>query len=374
VISRATIIAVRRLAAAVACIAGCGRLGFGMDGSRDGSLSTDAMIGTSTPIDADPSKPNVMFVTSTSIPALSDLATSDAHCAERAAAAGLGGTFVAWLSTSTISASSRLGSARGWVRRDGQPFADEVSELTAGQIFFPPSVDEFGNPSEANARTGTTGAGTYSSTCNNWTNPDLLVGTGLSTSGTEAWTYRNAISCASSAPIYCFQVDGSTASIVITATAGRRAFLSSPWTPGGGLTDADTLCRSDAMAAGLPGMYRALLGTSAASAASRFDDTAATWVRLDGIPLATTAAQFFDGNLIAAPALTTTGQYMAAGVWTGDWPRNVTSTQYTCLDWLSAAATDTGIIGYSADTYLGVFAQGAPPSCSTSYRVYCLER
>src|SRR5690606_4557544 len=82
---------------------------------------------------------NLVFVTSTTHePAsLGGLAGGDAICAARAEAAGLPGTYVAWLSTATVDARDRLGSARGWRRVDGEPFADTVEDLASGKIFYP---------------------------------------------------------------------------------------------------------------------------------------------------------------------------------------------------------------------------------------------
>jgi hypothetical protein len=67
--------------------------------------------------------PNIMFTTSTlqSAASLQGLAGADALCMKLAANANpkLSGKYVAWLSTRDVSASSRLGSASGWVRTDG---------------------------------------------------------------------------------------------------------------------------------------------------------------------------------------------------------------------------------------------------------------
>ena len=72
-----------------------------------------------------------------------------------AQAAGLSGTFVALLSTSTVDAKSRLGTARGWVRTDGKPFADRQEDLfrsnCGSALYYPPRLDEFGNILPPNA-------------------------------------------------------------------------------------------------------------------------------------------------------------------------------------------------------------------------------
>ena len=74
--------------------------------------------------------PNLVFVTSTTYRGdLGGLQAADARCRERARAANLRGTFVALLSSSTVDARTRLGTARGWVRTDGRPFADTQDDL-----------------------------------------------------------------------------------------------------------------------------------------------------------------------------------------------------------------------------------------------------
>ncbi|HYL59494.1 MAG TPA: hypothetical protein VEU51_11520, partial [Candidatus Acidoferrales bacterium] len=67
---------------------------------------------------------NKVFVTSSTFDGnLGGQAGADADCASLASGAGLAGTFKAWLSTSGLNAKDKLGSARGFVRIDGQPFA-----------------------------------------------------------------------------------------------------------------------------------------------------------------------------------------------------------------------------------------------------------
>ena len=87
-----------------------------------------------------------MFVTSQKYPPrFQPLENADAKCNDAATAGGLPGEYRAWLSTAAIYARDRLAGARGWVRRDGSPFADTVDDLVAGKIFNPPLLDEFGN-------------------------------------------------------------------------------------------------------------------------------------------------------------------------------------------------------------------------------------
>src|SRR5213592_2896892 len=97
-----------------------------------------------------PTDANYVFVTSTTH-APDELGPADADriCNARAQAAGLPGTYVAWLSSSTEPARDRLGSARGWVRLDGLPFTDTLADLAAGKVFYPVGLDERCRPSTA---------------------------------------------------------------------------------------------------------------------------------------------------------------------------------------------------------------------------------
>ena len=75
------------------------------------------------------------------------LAGADALCADEAAAAGLGGKFLALLATSTASAASRFADLDGavWVRLDGVPLnrAGE-SPFDEGGLLAPLNVDSTG--------------------------------------------------------------------------------------------------------------------------------------------------------------------------------------------------------------------------------------
>ena len=69
--------------------------------------------------------PRIVFVTSSTFEAdLGGIAGADGKCQAAASAAGLSGTFYAWLSTSATSPSSHFTRAgAGWARVDGKPVA-----------------------------------------------------------------------------------------------------------------------------------------------------------------------------------------------------------------------------------------------------------
>jgi centrosomal CEP192-like protein len=105
---------------------------------------------------------------------------------------------------------------------------------------------------------------------------------------------------------YCFDVSHIT-TLTVTPASGRIAFVSrESFATMLGLSSADTLCHSEATAGGLsnPTQFLAMLSTSTASAASRFDLSAMSpsYVRPDGIEIA-------DAPTIAA------GSTLDSGIW-----------------------------------------------------------
>jgi hypothetical protein len=320
-----------------------------------------------------------MFVTSTttSVDTMNGFVGADAFCMARAADAGLSGTFVAWLSAGLMGAKTRLGSARGWTRPDGKPFADRIEDLTSGVFWYPPRIDEHGNDvGEVRVITGTKGDGTPDSFDCTALSGGTAEGiqTGSSSSTHRRWTYDQQLAtCASQNHLYCFQTDLQVP-VKPVAVAGRKAFLSSPWVPNGNLSGADTQCMADATTAGVVGEFQALLSTSFATAASRFNGSGLPWVRVDGVALAPTAAAVLAGTL------DTTLEVDAAGlnvdddvVWTGvssSSPPGTLGTN-TCTDWAATTGNGgMGLVHQSSDRWFGF----SVSSCTTTTnRLYCLE-
>jgi len=94
-------------------------------------------------------RPNLLFVTSGLYNGdLGGLGGADSICKSLAGAAGLSGTYVAYLSGGTsnapIFAPSRVGAAAGWVRVDGRPVVQRIEEMHQGQLLNAPSITELG--------------------------------------------------------------------------------------------------------------------------------------------------------------------------------------------------------------------------------------
>jgi len=301
------------------------------------------------------------------------LAGADALCQAAAQDAGLPGTYLAWLSTSTVNAKDRFTAARGWVRPDGLPFADSMASLTALQNFYPPALDAHGkNVGAIILPTGTLANGLKTSlTCLNWTGYQEMSGPGgYPQAGAGQWTDARTTEalCARPGALYCLGIDHNTP-LTFAPAAGRRMFLSTPWIPSGGLAGADAHCASDAAAANVTGTFQALLATSTASAGSRF--APGNWVRLDGVSV----GDMTTGPLTAPPLLSSTGAYTASSyAWTGAaLPTAVAlGAAYTCQDWTAAAGSlvDVG----TPDTSAAGFFFGSQATCaSTLVSLYCLE-
>lgn len=333
---------------------------------------------------------NRVFVTSTlQAGSFGGLAGADGICAARATAASLPGTYVAWLSTSTATGASRLGSARGFVRVDGKPFANTVADIVTHKIFNPLRLNESGvdvsfnvapSASTLTVWTGTAKDGTASTgqNCIDWTVTSGSGLTGRVSGGPASWTERSNAGCGTSRRLYCFQIDNTTANLVPAPTAGKIAFVSTKsFAPGPtvGIAGADTQCATEATNAGLAGTYKALLATSTASAASRFT-LAPLYVRRDGIPVATGATIGAGAALDSGIWQRADGTYVPSTgdlVYTGaPLPSSVGTLASTCDDWTTTSST-TATIG--ADTFADStwWNLASNQACSATLAVYCLQ-
>ncbi|MBA3457864.1 MAG: hypothetical protein H0T42_32575, partial [Deltaproteobacteria bacterium] len=289
------------LAVSVA-LAGCGRMGFT---ERDGT-TVDAAVDAA----PDAAQTNLMFVTSTAeagAVCTAGPASADAVCATRAMDAGLPGTYRAWMSGPGEHARDRLGSARGWLRTDGRPFADTVASMISGQVIFPGRFTELGvDIQHGFTQTATAADGTHS------TASGCSVG-GLTGSAGTRWASGIVVS---NGRLYCFGIDHATP-VSAPRVSGRVAFVSTQdWPPSSGIAAADAICAADATSGGQPGTYRAFLPTTTASAASRFDLGGAIWVRPDGVPIVTQASDLASWTLLAPIMLHADGSPTQLRVWT----------------------------------------------------------
>jgi hypothetical protein len=304
---------------------------------------------------------------------------------------GQSGTYVAWLSTSTVDAIDRLAGSRGWVRLDGAPVFDSIdTALTSWKMFNPIQIDETGAlHATGPVRTCTSPTGrraTSDTCCTDWTvaNTDSPAG-GDVLGGMPYFTAYagTGVLCAGQAPLYCFEVGGvyTVAPAPVTGSVDRIAFISNPRTAAG-LAGLDAICQADAMAAMLPGTYRAAAATSTTSIASRFSIDARAIRRVDGTIVAPDAAAFFAGaDLTSFINQKADGTYVhgslippGAEAWTGaSNPTAVPPMTNTCKDW-SDLTNASG--GYTTDTGYARAPQfwgGIQSSCDQPIGALCIE-
>ncbi len=340
---------------------------------------TATLSPTPTPTATQP--PNVVFVSSQQFATdLGGATAYDTQCNMLATSAGINNmtddAFVAWVSDSSSNAVTRLGSARGFVRVDGEPFADTVADLTAGKLFHPLSVDENGDAQLDSAPlTGTLPDGTVASfTCADWTTAVAgFGGVGLSQSGPEQWTSFTIAQCVNTLRIYCF-MNTRTTIVQPEPASGKRIFLTaSPFVPGSG--DPDALCEAEKPAG--TGSVVALLARTTAAASTLLDPTA-TYVRPDGVVVGT-GQQIIDaggadpnGKLASGIWQTGAGTYVDTLAWTGSTVTSTVPVSDTCTDWTSNMGT--GIAGRSGFSLVGFWNRESDDCDVGTARLYCVEQ
>jgi len=312
--------------------------------------------------------PNIAFVTSGTFTALSlnGVAGADKKCEDIGTTIGHSGRYVAWLSTTAEPAVQRLGSASGWVRVDGQPFAATKADLLAGKILYPLRRDENNADVVGPVMTGTSPDGASTENCvelSSGSSGDLIL-IGTSDAGVNRWTNNSEGSCTDQFHIYCLQADTNNV-ITVSPSSGPIAFMSSPFTPGGGIAAADTVCKNDGMAHGLGNNFKAGLATTSTGMRGHVGIPSARYVRVDGVE---TTADFI--NFDASISVTAAGAYLDEQVFSGALhPEDLaTSGADDCNDWGNGGTTAR--VGQSSRATRDDNFGGIGGNCSAK-RVYC---
>lgn len=144
---------------------------------------------------------------------LNGLGNADMDCGDLAFTAGLGGTWVAWLSDQTMDAPSRVTDVSPWYLLDDTTlvFPDHASLSSVSGPMHAIDMDERKFPVGADSTvwTGTSSIGVASlSTCMNWSsNAAADTGTVGDASLTVSWTETGAgtDTCDQMHHIYCFE-------------------------------------------------------------------------------------------------------------------------------------------------------------------------
>ena len=333
----------------------------GGDGGGDDGPGPDGITG---------GPANIAFVTSGVFTAksLGGIAGADEMCHQIGKSIGHDGRYVAWLSTAAQPAGMRLGNASGWVRVDGLPFAATKADLLAGKILYPLRRDESNTDLAGVVMTGTTPDGNGNENCVDLTSssPTELILLGHSDGDINRWTNDDEGSCDQQFHIYCLQADTNTV-VPIAPPTGLRTFLSSPFSPGGGVAAADTVCRNDAIANGLGNKFTAGLALTTASVRARVGTPSMPWARVDGV--ATTIDFVMTDGAIS---VTADGLHVDEQVFSGAVHPDLAaaSGSENCNNW--GAGGSTALNGLSARATRDDMFGRSSGSCG-SKRVYCFE-
>ena len=360
--------------------AGSGDAGSSDAGPNDAGPS-DGGPGDAGSLDAGPPDPldlyNAVFVTSTTHrgSALGGIDGAHAICQARAMTAGLADpeSYRALLPTTSTTAVSVLGGARGWVRMDGLPFADRVQDLMAGRILYPVALTELrGPPGDPRVATAMNyDMSRRGGTCSDWSAGGFLDSAGDARTGPGLWVYeRGAVSCDDPVSLYCFGTSRSVALPARSHPAGAGlAFVSQATIApsASGLAAMDAVCAAE----GSDASFLALVSPDdTTSAVSRFT-FAGPWYRPDGVQVAESLADVSSEQLLAPIATTNSvaPEYGNFGIWTGSASPAETSNT-TCAGWTNSS-TGTGFGGSAASTVN--FFTGSSVGCGAALRVLCLS-
>ena len=144
---------------------------------------------------------------------LGGLAGGDARCQARADAAGLSGTWLAWLGDGIDGPATRFAHAdTPYVLVGGGVVAENWPDLIDGTIGVPINHDETGTELPATddmivfTAVFHTGGNPTPVNCNRWTTSEVtLVPTGLASATDTGWTVTAPHNCSEMHRIYCFE-------------------------------------------------------------------------------------------------------------------------------------------------------------------------
>jgi hypothetical protein len=339
---------------------------------------------------------------------LTGLDAADAICQARADAAGLDGTFVAWISDDNDDAYCRVHGLTGkksancgqaelpatagpWFRTDGTPFADRIDLLTSSYVIYSPMRhDEFGSSFDTvfNYWTATDSAGVLDGeNCSNWTDSTasgVSISIGRTSHTVHQWTYQfESDTCQSDNSLLCLRL-GANDILPNPQAQGKKVFLTSvmgkgslgDWTQSGGNTGiaaGDAICRNLAAAAGLANAdsFKAWLSDSSTDARDRLTSDG-PWARLDGMMVAESKSALLNSWLNTSVSVTENGDYVGSLVWTGTSEGGTMSSE-VCSDWTNSSDSAAGLAGQSNDSNAKMWTHRNYPPCFNSERLYCFE-
>src|SRR5262249_47770640 len=310
---------------------------------------------------------NIVFVSSATYNGnLGGVLGADANCNQLATAAGLNNAtndaYIAWLSqvsgTGTGDVLTRLGTARGFIRVDGAPFADQLQKDVANPIYNAIDRDENGSVLHADvwtAETSTLHPGSADD-CGAWASTAGSGWNGSSAGGPSAWTNGGTFphpACSAPQHLYCF-MKTKTSALSIAPQPGKVTYVTALGTLSG-VAGANSACTtSKPLNAGTVVALLPLFGPPARSASSLLS-AASTYVRPDGIVVGT-GAEIAAGNLRSGIWQSGNGLYGARIFeFTGTSSISATpaSIADTCSDWTVTTGSVVGADGRYVSNWWG---------------------
>ncbi|MEL6178824.1 MAG: hypothetical protein AAFS10_07715 [Myxococcota bacterium] len=175
----------------------------------DGTVDDGDVVSTDSAEDEPDERRNALVFVSSHVLSGDSVPRADAMCTELAMEAGLGGTWMAWVSTSEVDAIDKLVGDGPWSLVDGTVVFDDRASLSDTGAKAPISTNERGEDvGESLLYTGTGADGRATGMdCAGWRSyyneDDATVGR----SGTvgHAWTQAEVIPCGMPRRMYCFE-------------------------------------------------------------------------------------------------------------------------------------------------------------------------
>lgn len=348
---------------------------------------------------------------------LSGLPGGDKICQTVADLAGVPNSadYVAWLSDATDDAYCRVAGFSGkksancgqsslpdagpWQRRDGQPFARSLSELTnVGAVLYPGYLDESGVkiPTTFLAHTGTTFSGELDTTdriCAGWSSASTTTPPFSRVGGAQlggfAWTQTALAPCSNTSRLFCFERGSgdplppyaAPAAIAFATSVSRSGDLGSwPEAMGQtGLAAGDQICRTLAGAASLPfaDSFVAWLSHSqnAIAAPDRLPIDG-PWARVDQVEIVSAKSGLSAVDPVplllgASLDVDELGGHVGNQALTGTLITGAFAPGADCDGWTDDTGASSGEYGFPQQTTGSWTESPSDVDCTAFYRIYC---
>ncbi len=166
---------------------------------------------------------------------------------------------------------------------------------------------------------------------------------------------------------------GTTVSVT-TPAYDHRIFVTSTTNSGnlGGLSGADTICQTRAVAGGFSGTWKAILSDTTFNASSRIVITGPVY-NTNNTLVATGKTDFWDGALSVAVGYNEFGVAASANTWSGSTSSGAKDQPNSCSNWTSNSASNYAAYGQTGVATSNWIAAGSSALCSNNYRLYCIN-